>query len=249
MKLRSCSWACWSRCSRYAGFASTWTVRQNEEGIRLRFGRPVGVVSGGLHVTMPYPIERIVRVPTTEVRVVQVGVVVDPDTHESLPRRAVEGEAHWLTGDTNIVELRADVLYTVTDPVAYLYGFAASEEGTTHEGLIRATSEAVLTRLLAGTTIESTLATGKIELSRRGMQRDPGAPRRAPGGRAALGPEHRRGQPAFDRVIRAFNDVSSAKADRERLLAEAEGILGTVLPRARAPRARSCSWPTATPTT
>ena len=46
----------------YVGVASTWTIRQNEEGVRIRLGRPVGTVAGGLHVTLPYPIERIVRV-------------------------------------------------------------------------------------------------------------------------------------------------------------------------------------------
>ncbi len=219
----------------YAGFASTWTVRQNEEGIRLRFGRPVGTVSGGLHLTLPYPIERIVRVPTTEVRAVEVGVRIEEEEEPRYPRRP-RTEAHWLTGDTNIVELRANVLYTVTDPTTYLYGFAGADSGTTHEELIRAVTEATLTRLLASTTIESTLATGKIELSRRGLQET-----------QALLDELRAGVRLSalniaevhppERVISAFNDVSSAKADRDRLLAEAQGILGTVLPRAQA-RAR-----------
>lgn len=218
----------------YVGFASTWVVQQNEEGVRVRLGKPIGTVPGGLHLTLPYPIERISRVPTTEVRAVQIGVVLD----ESLRRfrDLAEDEAHWLTGDTNIVELRANVLYTVDDPVAYLYGFAASDEGTTHEELIRATSEAVLTRLLAGTTIESTLAIGKIELSRRGLQETQQLLTELNAGVRLSALDIAEVTPP-ERVISAFNDVSSAKADRSRLLAEAEGILGTVLPRAQA-RAR-----------
>ena len=70
----------------YVGFASTWTVRQNEEGVRVRFGRPVGAVAGGLHVTLPYPIERIVPVPTSEVRVVPVGVLLDDESRRMLSR-------------------------------------------------------------------------------------------------------------------------------------------------------------------
>ncbi|MEM7310514.1 MAG: FtsH protease activity modulator HflK [Planctomycetota bacterium] len=221
----------------YVGFASTWTVRQNEEGVRVRLGRPVGTVSGGLHVTLPYPIERIVRVPTTEVRVVQVGF--SPDDGLDLFRSATQSDSHWLTGDTNIVELRADVLYTVTDPVAYLYGFAASDAGTTHEDLIRAASETVLTRLLAGTTIESTLATGKIELSRRGLRETQSLLDELRAGVRLSAMNIAEVNPP-DRVISAFNDVSSAKADRDRLLAEAEGIAGTVLPRAQA-RAREAT--------
>ena len=218
----------------YLGVASVWTVRQNEEGVRVRLGRPVGTVTGGLHVTLPYPIERIVRVPTSEVRVVQVGVVLDEKLRRF--RDLTEKEAHWLTGDTNIVELRANVLYTVTDPVAYLFGFASSEEGTTHEGLIRATTETVLTRLLAGTTIESTLATGKVELSRRGLEETQRLLSELHAGVHLSALNIAEVQPP-ERVISAFNDVSSAKADRDRLLAEASGIQGTVLPRARA-RAR-----------
>lgn len=218
---------------------STWTVQQNEEGVRVRLGRPVGTVGGGLHWTLPYPIERIVRVPTSEVRVVEVGVV--PEGGGRRFRDVADKEARWLTGDTNIVELRANVLYTVTDPVAYLYGFATSEpsddgDATTHEDLIRAASEAVLTRLLAETTIESTLATGKIELSRRGLRETQDLLDDLRAGVRLSALNIAEVNPP-DRVISAFNDVSSAKADRDRLLAEAEGILGTVLPRAQA-RAR-----------
>ena len=215
----------------YLGFASTWTVRQNEEGVRLRFGRPVGTVAGGLHVTLPYPIERIVRVPTSEVRVVKVGVA--PDDEERSSRRTTRNEGLWLTGDTNIVELRANVLYTVIDPVAYLYGFAAAEDGTSHEDLIRATSQSVLTRLLAETTIESTLATGKIELSRRGLQDIQKLLNDLQAGVRLSALNIAEVNPPSS-VISAFNDVSSAKADRDRLIAEADGILGTVLPRAQA---------------
>ena len=216
----------------YVGFASTWTVRQNEEGVRLRFGRAVGTVSGGLHLTLPYPIERIVRVPTTEVRVVQLGVLIE-DEEEMISFEAPENQAHWLTGDTNIVELRADIVYTVTDPITYLYGFAASAEGTTHEDVIRTTGEAVLTRLLASTTIESTLATGKIELSRRGLRETQALLDEMQTGVLLSALNIAEVNPPR-RVMRAFNDVSSAKADRDRLLAEAEGLLGTVLPRAQA---------------
>ena len=229
----------WSLCALvallvYVGFASIWTIRQNEEGVRVRLGRPVGTVSGGLHVTLPYPLERIVRVPTTEVRVVQIGIVADERFRRF--REAVDGAAHWLTGDTNIVELRANVLYTVTDPVAYVYGFAASKAGTTREGAIRAATESVLTRLLAGTTIESTLATGKIELSQRGLEETQLLLDELHAGVSLSALNIEEVNPP-SRVISAFNDVSSAKADRDRLLAEAEGILGTVLPRANA-RAR-----------
>ena len=214
----------------YVVVASVWTGRQNEEGVRVRLGSPVGTVSGGLHVTLPYPIERIVRVPTTEVRSVRIGVLIE-DESEAGYLEDLDEDVHWLTGDTNIVELRADVLYTITDPIAYLYGFDAGEDE--HEAVIRATSETVLTRLLASSTIESTLATGKIELSRRGMQEsqvllddlNTGVRLSALNIVEVNPPE---------RVMGAFNDVSSAKADRERQLAEAKGLSSSVLPRARA---------------
>ena len=216
----------------YLGVASTWTVRQNEEGVRVRLGRPVGTVSGGLHVTAPYPFERIVRVPTTEVRSIQVGIRVEQEDPADFRDRD-DGQAQWLTGDTNIVELRADLLYTVTDPIAYLYGFDASDEGTTREEAIRAACESVLTRLLARATIESTLATGKIELSRRGLRDTQELLDELHTGVRLTALNISEVNPP-DRVMRAFNDVASAKADRDRLLAEADGLLGTLLPNARA---------------
>ena len=214
--------------------ASVSTVRQDESGVRMRFGRPVGVLEGGLHLTLPYPIERVIRVPSTQVRAVSVGLAV-PGTRGAF--RAVGlPEDQWLTGDANIVELEATVLYTVTDPVTFLFGLSGDGERR-QEDSIQATAEAVLTRLMAGMTIDSILATGKLELSRRGQAeiQDLLDELRV-GVRLSALHVSEVGPPG--RVISAFNDVSSAKSDRERMLMEAEGLQGTVLPRAQA-RARA----------
>ena len=216
------------------GVASVWTIQQNEEGVRLRFGRPVGTVGGGLHVTLPWPIETLVRVPTTEVRTVTIGAVGEAASAAGLG--TPDDVAQWLTGDTNIVELRANVLYTVTDATTYVYGVSASDRIATHEALIRACCEAVVTRLLAATPIDSVLAAGKIEVASRGLRETQALLDGLAAGVRLTALDITEVTPP-ERVIRSFNDVSSAKADRERLLAEAEGIQGTVLPRARA-RAR-----------
>ena len=215
----------------YVGFASTWTVRQNEEGVRLRLGRAVGTVGAGLHLTLPYPIESIVRVPTTEVRVVPVGLTLEQE--DTLSVRERESLAHWMTGDTNIVELRANVLYTVSDPVDYLYGFAAGDERTSHEDLMRAISETVLTSLVGSTTMDDALAVGKTALARRGGQEIQAMLDGFRAGIRLVGLNITEVSPP-SRVIGAFNDVASAKSDRERRLAEAQGLLGTVLPSAQA---------------
>lgn len=63
-------------------FTSLGEVAPGELGIRERFGAAVGEDLGpGIHWKLPWPIERIVRVPVDQVQVVRVGAKPDEDPH------------------------------------------------------------------------------------------------------------------------------------------------------------------------
>ncbi|MDP9836791.1 membrane protease subunit HflK [Neorhizobium huautlense] len=91
-------------------FQSFYTVQPNERAVELRFGVPKQEVSGqGLHFHF-WPIETVEIVQITEQQQT-IGA-----------RSTTNSNAGWmLTGDTNIVNVQFSVLYTVTDPVAYLF--------------------------------------------------------------------------------------------------------------------------------
>ena len=105
-----------------AGMAALWatqsiyTVQPDEQGVELLFGKPKDAVSQpGLHFAM-WPVETYELVPVTE-RELQVGGDTRNNATDSL----------MLTGDQNIVDVRYRILWTVSDPKAYLFNVAAPE--------------------------------------------------------------------------------------------------------------------------
>jgi membrane protease subunit HflK len=114
-----------------------FTVGPQERAIRLNFGKPVGegeraLLGPGLHWAFPYPIDDVIKIPAVQIQqaVSTVGwYAVDPKlaaAGQEPPMNpslnpAVDG--YTLTGDGNIIHVRAVLRYRVTDPIQYYFNF------------------------------------------------------------------------------------------------------------------------------
>ena len=208
-----------------------WVVNQNEQGVVLRFGRVRSILPAGMHFILPYPMETMRLVRTTEVRTMAVGFSYQQD--EEPDPMALEEEVQWLTGDTNIVEMQTVIQYIIKSPVDYLFRVADFSDGRPRDVALRKAAEGVLTFLVARMKVDDVLSSGKARIqeeSRVLIQE--------------LVDDMRLGVQVVSvnivednpppNVIAAFNDVSSAKADRQRLMNVADGYAKDLLPRARA---------------
>jgi membrane protease subunit HflK len=91
-------------------FQSIYTVQPDERGVELRFGRPKDQISmPGLHYHF-WPFESVEIVKVTE-----------QQQNIGAPRGSNSNAGWMLTGDQNIVNVQFSVLFTVTDPKAYLF--------------------------------------------------------------------------------------------------------------------------------
>ena len=214
-----------------AAFTGVWVVQQNEQGVVLRFGRVRSILPAGMHFILPYPLETMRLVRTTEVRTMSVGFSYQED--DLMDPAAVEDEVQWLTGDTNIVEMQTAIQYIIKSPVDYLFRVADFSDGQSREVALRMAAESVLTSLVARMKVDDVLSSGKARIqeeSRVSIQELVDAMR--------LGVQVVSVNIVEDNpppaVIAAFNDVSSAKADRQRLMSVADGYAKDLLPRARA---------------
>ena len=214
-----------------AAFTGVWVVQQNEQGVVLRFGRVRSILPAGMHFILPYPLETMRLVRTTEVRTMSVGFSYQED--DLMDPAAVEDEVQWLTGDTNIVEMQTAIQYIIKSPVDYLFRVADFSDGQSREVALRLAAESVLTSLVARMKVDDVLSSGKARIqeeSRVSIQELVDAMR--------LGVQVVSVNIVEDNpppaVIAAFNDVSSAKADRQRLMSVADGYAKDLLPRARA---------------
>lgn len=112
-------------------------VGPEERGVILRFGRPVGEGEGillppGPKLAWPYPIDDFIKVPISRIQQVgstvgwyrtsAVGEATGDDSASDAPLNPL-ADGYALTGDTNIVHIRASFNYRITDPARYLFAF------------------------------------------------------------------------------------------------------------------------------
>ncbi len=222
-----------------AATSAVWTVAQGEQGVVLRGGAVARIEGPGIHVTLPWPIETLVVVQTGQLQTMPIGFKLS-DKMNGVPPSP--DEVQWLTGDTNIVELQATALWSVKDPTAWLFGVADGPRAPGDFGpvnqnerrfLIRKVAEAVLTDLIATHTVDDVLGNGKTELQLKALDRVQTELDRLGLGVSISAINVTDVNPPLG-VIASFNDVSTARADKERLAAEADGYTKKLLPQARA---------------
>ncbi|MGF9691663.1 FtsH protease activity modulator HflK [Rhizobium sp. 0TCS1.26] len=94
----------------FVAFQSVYTVQPDERGVELRFGKPKEEIAApGLHYHF-WPFETVEIVKVTEQQQ-NIGGRGNANSAEGL----------MLSGDQNIVNVQFSVLFTVSDPEAYLF--------------------------------------------------------------------------------------------------------------------------------
>lgn len=208
------------------GYLATgiFVVQRDEEAVVLLFGKPwKKSVPPGIHYSPPRPFGKRTIVRTTTSYQMSVGYKIADAVRGLPPSRA---ETEFLTGDTNILDLEMIVQYIIEEP----FPFAFTIEDP--HFIVRRTAEAAATKLLAGTAIDIVLTSGRasfLEAVRLATQE---SLREYHTGIVVVSANLKRIEPPGE-VIEAFLDVQNAKADKERLINEANGYASESLPRAR----------------
>lgn len=202
-------------------YMGTFKVEPGSEGVVLRFGKLHRQVGPGLRFSVPF-VEKVRVVNLEEVRRAEIGFRGD---------KLVPAEALMLTGDENIVEVRMAVQYRVNDPIKFLFRIAEPEE-TLH------TAAEVAIRTVAGQTkIDEMMTMGRAQVqsdTRALLQRlmddyDSGV---------LIAEVKLDNVDAPDEVKDAFNAVTRAREEKEKLINQAQGYAEDRVPRARGEAAR-----------
>lgn len=209
-----------------AAYAATgfYAVQPNERAVVRRCGKALDRVSSpGLHFGFPYGIDRVSRVRVFERKRVAVGTTL---TERSLGRGAGPQQGECLTGDRNLVHVSAIVQYQIAQPKAYLFCT------TDVPALVRAAATAALSSVIAGMEIDSVLTVERIAIQNEVLRASQAALDRYGAGVHVASVSVERAAPPPE-VADAFSDVTSARGDRQRIINEAEGYAGRIIPQAR----------------
>lgn len=142
-----------------AGVLALWTVataftlvQPGELAVVRRFGRILpGTVPPGLHVGLPWGIDRVDRVSVGSVRRVVVGAMDDTDETPA---------GQMLTGDHNLVNVQAEIDYVVLADEVDRFVLQADRA----DALVSRAAESVLAEWVAGRTVDDALLRGKAIL-------------------------------------------------------------------------------------
>lgn len=200
-----------------------YLVPPDRQAVVTHFGRVVDArVLPGIHYHWPYPVERIVRLKVRETkRAIVAGEVADQTLGRISPF-----QTQFLTGDQNVIQMRAVAQYNISSAADYL--FRAENVDT----VVGDAVETELARETAHRGVDALLTTEKVAVQDAVRARA-----------QSLLDDYRAGveltsvnieaiQPPPE-VADAFRDVSGARADAARIVNEAQGYANDELPKAR----------------
>ncbi len=196
-----------------------YRVQPDEQGIVLRFGAWVATTQPGLHFHAPWPIESAMFPKVTKIRQMLLGLPPNGGPPSGRDRE-------MLTGDENLLEADADLLWQVKDAGQFLFNVADPETA------LRVTAESALREVVSRTPIQGVLSDKRRQVVDETAELLQSVLDREGAGIRVVQVQLNRVDPP-GAVIDAFNDVQRARADQERSRNEAQAYANDILPRAR----------------
>jgi membrane protease subunit HflK len=196
-----------------------YAIQPEEMGVVVRFGEVTDdAVAPGIHYHIPWPIERVYRPKTAEIKKVLVG----GGRETGSPSGGIE----MLTGDTNVILVQMIIQYAISDPAKYLF---ATEDVTR---IVELAAEEALTRIVGSMGVDDLLTTEKLKAQTLVKDRVQDALDSYDAGVRTIGAFFQEISPPVE-VAYAFRDVASAREDRNRIVNEAEGYSNQIIPTTR----------------
>jgi len=205
--------------------ASFFTIKPNERGVVLRFGKYLRTVDPGLHFKIPM-VDDVAKVDVMNIRKEEFGFrTLTAAQRSQYTRQGLSDEALMLTGDKNVIDVEWIVQYKIKDPVAYLFKVGNVAQA------VRDVSEAVVRRIVGNMDFDFILGNRDMLATRavREMQRE--LDRYGTG--VDLVKLQLQDVNPPESVKPAFNEVNEADQDMKRLVNEAEEAYNKEIPKAR----------------
>lgn len=207
-----------------------YVVRGNEQAVVRWFGKAQPqLVSSGLHFGWPWPMCRVDRLNLNETRTVTIGMGTADEVDDSdfLKPPVTSRQSEYLTGDKNILNLQVTVQYRVDDPRLFLL------QHENPESHLRSLTQSLVTDVVARSGVDYVHPLG-LNALRQLLTIET----RRMAGRHSLGIFVEDVSLADVRppvpVKQAFLDVSNARAEKERVMSEAQTLSERVISQATA---------------
>lgn len=201
-----------------------YVVAADEEAVVLRFGQHIDTKGPGLNWHLPYPIEKVEKVPVTTIQRLAVGLRDFGDGRE----RKMPEESLMLTKDENIVDISFIVQYKIRSVDHFLFNIDSTHAIKT----VRDAAESAIREVIGRTMIDDVLTDKKAEVEIETQHLIQTILDSYEAGISVTTVKLSDVQPP-ERVSNEFKDVASAREDKERAKNEAQAYANDIIPKAR----------------
>lgn len=211
--------------------SGAYSVSQNQIGVHQRFGRIVNQnVSPGMHYALPWPIDRVDKVPVKVIKRILIDDFSDNYEGKSIPHvfRQMTGLTPCgISGDNNIVNIFCVVQYGISNPAKYLYNIENNEK------ILRDIFCNAMIKCLARLSVDEILTFGKRHIENTLKTEAQNKLDNLDCGLTISFVELHNVQPPGV-VQGAFDDVINAKINKRKIISQAESYRNERIPRAKA---------------
>ena len=197
------------------GYASIYTVQQDERSVELLFGSFSSIGEPGLNFA-PWPVVRAEILPVTTERTENIGDAPGARANSGL----------MLTSDEAIVDIEFQVVYNISDPRDFLFNLADPQE------TVRAVAESAMRDIIARSELSPILNRDRASIAadlQTSVQMTLDEYR---SGINVIRVNFDRADPPAE-VIDSFREVQAARQERDRLQRQADAYSNTVTAGAR----------------
>ncbi len=208
-------------------FTGLYTVNPEEVGVIQRFGKYINTTEPGLHFKIPFGVDKLTKVKVKHVYKEEFGFrTLRAGVQSKYSSRSYDHESIMLTGDLNIGDVEWIVQYRIKDPVKYLFRIRNIVE------TIRDLSESITRQVVGDRSGDEVIVLSRKEIADE-IQVALQQKLDNYGAGIEIYTINLQNVNPPERVKPAFNDVNSAKQEKERIVNEAWQNYNHVIPEAR----------------
>ena len=209
-----------------AGFSSVYVVDETENAVITRFGKYQQTVGSGLHVKLPFGIDKNYNVDIKTLRAEQFGFKTVKSGRNNEYKNNISEESEMLTGDLNIVDVEWVIQYKVTDPRQWLFNVYEREQ------TIRDISRSVINTLVGDRAIFDVISQDRSTIQNLAQEQMNENFKTLGLGINVTTVQFQNVVPPVE-VQAAFEDVNKASQDMKRLINEGKEEYNKEIPKAQ----------------
>jgi len=208
-------------------FSSFYTIQPNEVGVLLRFGKFIESTKPGLHLKIPFGIDKVYPVKVEFVYKEEFGFRTrSAGVRTAYSQRSYADESLMLTGDLNVLDVEWIIQYRIKDPFAVLFHIRDIRK------TIRDISESVMRKIVGDYTFNEVLTTKRVEINDIAQQQLQKILDSYNAGIDIITVKLQDVNPP-DPVQAAFNEVNEAKQEKEKMINQAWEVYNHKIPEAK----------------